>query len=70
MATIKIEWLTDDADCETCGTSWAEGARVFVDGSIAVDLEPTAYCCGGAHYDEREVFTRILEHLGHTVEHA
>lgn len=71
VSTIKIEWLTDSYDnCETCGSSWAEGARVFVDGALALDLEPSAHCFGGAHYDQSDVYERLLRHLGHTVEQS
>ncbi len=71
MANIHIDWLTDIYDsCEMCGTSYAEGAFVYVNHVLALDLHPVAHCTGGAHYDEREVYDRILRHLGHTVEHA
>lgn len=71
MSAILINWLSDTYDgCETCGTSWAEGARVFVDGKLALDLEPTAHCHSGAHYDQADVYDRLLRHLGHTVEHG
>lgn len=65
---IEIEWLSDDSDCEVCGMSWAEGARVVIDGEEALLLKPTAGCFGGTTYSEKEVFSAILSHLGHTVE--
>lgn len=69
MSNIKIEWLTDHYDnCETCGSSWAEGARVFVDGVLALDLSPVAHCHSGLHYDQGDVYERLLRHLGHVVE--
>lgn len=69
MATIRIEWLHDSYDnCETCGPSYAEGARVYVDGVVAIELEPVAHCYNGANFTETEVFASILEHLGHTLE--
>lgn len=67
MSTISIEWLYDHFDCDDCGLSYAEGARVMVDGELALDLQPRAHCYGGEHYDESAVYRRILEHLGHTV---
>lgn len=71
MSIIKIEWLTDTYDnCELCGTSWAEGARVFVDDALVLDLAPVAHCQGGAHYDQADVYDRLLRHLGYTVEHG
>lgn len=68
MATIRIEWLSDSHGCETCGTSYAEGARVFVDGKPVIELLPFADCFGGAHHDWPEVVDALLTHLGHTVE--
>lgn len=69
MATIRIEWLNDSYDhCELCGPSYAEGAKVFIDGTLALDMEPVAHCHSGANYTEAEVFQKILEHLGHSVE--
>lgn len=70
MANIKIEWLTDYHDCETCGGNYADGAAVRIDGETALELDPVAHCYGGTHYSERNVFMRILEHLGHTVENS
>lgn len=67
MARIEIIWLTDDTHCETCGGSWAEGASVKIDGELALSLEPVAACFDGESYSDREVFRRILAHLGHEV---
>lgn len=69
MTKIQIRWLSDDHDCETCGWSYAEGAEVIIDGvPFPEDLTPHAHCFGGAHFTSEEVFQKILEHLGHTVE--
>lgn len=68
MSVIRIEWLTDSHSCETCGSSFAEGARVFVDGRMTLDLAPVAHCYGGDDYQENEVFARILQLLGHSVQ--
>jgi hypothetical protein len=71
MVDIKIEWPSDTYDnCELCGTSWAEGAKVYVDEKLALDLSPAAHCYGGAHYEQTDVYDRILRHLGHTVEYT
>lgn len=67
MSTIRIEWLSDSHDCETCGFSGAEGASVFRDDKELVDLRPHAYCFDGASYDKEEVYVRILEALGHEI---
>ena len=67
---IKIERLSDTHDCETCGPSWAEGANVFIDGELAIELHPHAHCYDGDSYDDEAVYKRIIEHLGHTIEVA
>lgn len=65
---IEIEWLTDSYDsCETCGPSYAEGARVYIDGNMAIELTPLAHCFDGANYYQSEVYDAILKHLGHEV---
>lgn len=66
---IKIEWLTDSNECETCGGGYAEGAKVWIDDALALDLTPHADCFGSDHdWSERDVLQRLLEHLGHTLE--
>lgn len=68
MAEIKIEWLQDSGECEDCGPSYAEGARVFVDGALALDLRPVARCYDGLAWSREEVFAALLERLGHRLE--
>lgn len=68
LANIKIEWLHDDHDCETCGASYAEGARVTIDGAVALDLQPVAHCFDGKNWQDDDVYKLILEKLGYTVE--
>lgn len=60
MKDIHIAWLTDHHDCETCGSSYAEGARVTVDGVVAFELIPIAHCFGGHHWDEDEVYRQVF----------
>lgn len=64
---INIEWLSDSHDCETCGGSYAEGARVLIDGEQLGEVTPIARCCSIANFERDEVFKAILEHLGHQV---
>lgn len=70
MTDIKIERLTDKYSCDTCGPSWAEGARVYIDGAVALELTPHAHCYGGDDYQDADIFVKILEHLGYTVSYA
>lgn len=68
MSNIKIDWLSDTHDCDTCGFTVADGAKVYIDGDLALDLSPVAYCYDGVSHSETQVLARLLEHLGHTVE--
>jgi hypothetical protein len=68
MTKIKIEWLSDEHECDTCGWTYATGAAVEFDGVPCIDLEPSAYCYDGESYDAEDVFRRIIERLGHTIE--
>lgn len=70
MARIKIEWLADNHDCETCGPTWAEGARVTIDGKRVLELEPHAYCYDGTDYNESQVLRKIIEVLGYVIEES
>ena len=65
---IKIKWLYDTHQCETCGTSYAEGAEVSFDGQPHLVLPAVAHCYGGENYTQDDVYRRIIEKLGHTVE--
>lgn len=65
---IEIEALTDSYECDTCGWSDAYGANVYFDGELAIDLIPVANCYGGKNYTDEDIFTAILNKLGHTVE--
>lgn len=68
MSKIKIEWLSDYHDCETCGGSGAEGAKVYKDDILVLDLTPVAYCFDGTNYDQDDVIKEILKYLGHEAE--
>ena len=61
---IHIKWLSDECDCDTCGTTYADGALVFINGEEALDLTPVAHCFGGTNYSGEDVFRSILSHIG------
>lgn len=50
MLKAKLTYLFDEMDCETCGTSYAEGFRIEVDGELIVELIPHAHCYDGEDY--------------------
>ena len=68
MARVRIEHLSDSNYCETCGTSYADGARIIVDGQEAVCLEPFADCTDPAHFDSEDILRALLKHFGHELE--
>lgn len=65
---IKIETTCDVYDCETCGYSDANGANVYFDGELVLELTPVAHCYSGTTYNDVAIQNAILEKLGHTVE--
>ena len=69
MTDIRIEWLSASTDCDQAGCSggYSEGARVWFDGQLALDLKPEADCYGGVSYTEEQVFGLILAKLGHNL---
>lgn len=70
MKKIKIEWLLDSYDCEDCGYSSEEGARVYLDGEVFLELIPKAHCFGGRGWATDEVLTEIIKKLGYEIEYA
>lgn len=66
---INIEWLSDDSDCDTCGSNWAEGAKVTNadTGELILHLQPAASCFGGDHWGDAEVYKLLLEKLGYNL---
>lgn len=67
MTNIKIVWTSDEHDCDTCGSNYADGALVYFDEHLVLDLMPVASCFDSEHYDRSEVYRRILEKLDCTV---
>jgi hypothetical protein len=67
MTNIRIEWLHDSNDCDQAGCSggYSEGAKVYFDDKLTLDLSPKADCFGGVHYSQQDVLSFILEELGH-----
>ncbi|HET8689280.1 MAG TPA: hypothetical protein VFM18_21930 [Methanosarcina sp.] len=64
---INIEWMYDDHDCDTCGSSFAEGALVTFEDGRVLELFPYANCYNSISFDKDEVYSRIIEELGHEI---
>ncbi len=61
---IDIYTNSDSHDCETCGASWAQGGKVFIDGKLIVDLPAVAHCYGASSYNEDELLVIALKEIG------
>lgn len=68
MSRIDIQWLEDEHDCETCGWTLATGALVYINGELKIELEPIAHCYDSSSWDRDQVYLRIFQALGYTVE--
>lgn len=69
MTQVRIDWLVDTYDCgqDGCSEGYSEGAKVYFDGELAIDMTPQATCFGGDNYEPCEVYQAVLEKLGHTL---
>lgn len=69
MTNIRIEWLDDSTDCDQAGCcgGYAEGAKVYFDDKLAIDMSPKADCFGGVNYRSEDVLSRIFAELGHNL---
>lgn len=56
MPNIHINWTTDEHDCDDCGPSFADGARVDIEGRGRVELTPSAGCYDGVSHSRLYVF--------------
>jgi hypothetical protein len=69
---IKIEWISDEHECERC-SAYAEGVFVKFEDGREIDMTPQAYCCydpnyESVRYDLGQVYHAILKELGHDIE--
>lgn len=68
MKTIKIVRTYDEYDCDDCGYSTAEGAKIYLNNKKVLDLKPVAHCYGGMTYNDEDILKAVLEYLGYNVE--
>lgn len=64
MAKVKIECLSDYSDCETCGSSYAQGGRLWINDDLVWEVVPNAHCLGSDAYGLEEILIIALEKLG------
>lgn len=68
MRKLKIEWLHDETDCETCGASYAQGFRAYLDGELIDEFVPHAACYDGDSIEPDDVWVRLFKHFDIEVE--
>lgn len=66
----QIQTVFDDYDCETCGSSYAEGFVITEEGNPLpiVNLIPLAHCTRSKEFELSDALAHILKKLGHEVE--
>lgn len=64
---IRIETARDTSECDCCGTCYAEGGTVTIDGVLVLDRPPAAACYDGESYSESELLVMALAKMGHPV---
>ena len=67
---IRIVYTDDDYDCETCGSAYATGAKIYINGILSLNLVPKAHCFNQINYDHNEIMRRALELVGIELEQA
>lgn len=65
---ISIKTEHDKYECDTCGSSYASGGTVTVDGVEVVNLPAHAHCCSCQSFSEMDLLVIALRKLGHEVE--
>jgi hypothetical protein len=45
---LEIKYNTDEYECDDCGTSYATGAEVYLDGKLIIDKKASAHCYEGS----------------------
>lgn len=64
---LEVTLLEDHHDCETCGSAFAQGALVRLNGEVVVDRTPCAHCFGSNSFPLDRVLYETLERLGYEV---
>lgn len=70
MADVRVERIVDVSECDDCGFSCADGARILIDGSLHSVLEPRADCFGGVTYDDDDIYREIHNGLYRNVAYS
>jgi hypothetical protein len=68
MAKIEVTPIKDAYECDDCGTTFAEGYEVTIDGKPFGDYYPDPHCCKCLEYGFDTVMIDVLKHLGHDLQ--
>lgn len=60
----QVTYLQDTYDCETCGSSYADGYEIRKNGELVYTMKPVAHCYGGDNYTQDELVEWIVNDLG------
>lgn len=64
---IQIETDSDTYECDCCGTNYANGGEVIIDGEIILSRPASASCVGSESWNESELLVMALKKIGHEV---
>lgn len=64
MPKIELILLSDEWECEDCGTSFANGYVIKKDGVVVVERYPRAYCYDSDDYDGEQQLRDLCELFG------
>ena len=68
MRKLKVIWTSDVCECETCGASYADGFKAYLDDELIDEFVPHAACYDGDNIDRDDVWMRLFKHFGVEVE--
>ena len=67
---IKVIQTVDHHDCETCGSSYAEGGRIYINEELVYELKPYASCYDNSIYISYEdLMQKAFELIGYEMEY-
>lgn len=61
---IEINTKIDYHECETCGTSYADGGSVYVDDKLVLERPPRSYCFDSPSFDQNDLLVMALKKVG------
>lgn len=67
MSQFEIKLLDDVHECETCGTTFADGYLIFHEGNLVSEKQPVAHCLSVVNHDREDALIEIINMLGHHV---